>query len=248
MKPYLILVLIIWSFVCKAQGSKDSLVVVRLKVWDEINKMPIENIQVISYETTQVFITDEEGSLRSTFSISDSLRINGIGYSPYTLKVSDFVGQEGYRNFYLERTSIMIREVDVAPHKELALHMPDDIKVGVINETPPALRNDGYSSKPGVVAAVLTPASFAYYHLSKSEKQKRNARKKIAESKEQDKISMLYNREIVAEVSGYEGELLDEFMIYCNVHLKLKSSDNQLLVKQQIVELKKAFEDEKRNR
>lgn len=244
MRSFLLLLFTLFTIACYAQNNKDSLVVVKIKVWDKINNAPIQNIQIISYESMQMFITDGNGSFRSSFSVSDSLKINGIGYEQFTLKVKNFAQTDDYLNIYLERKSIMIRSVDVAPKRELALHLPDDIKLGNKNETPTSLRNDSYSKRPNILAAAFTPLSFAQYHLSKSEKEKRKAKVLIAKSKDNAEINKFFNKDIIAEVSKYTGEKLERFIVFCNINLKVNKYDNHLIVKQSILDLKDTFENE----
>jgi hypothetical protein len=52
-------------------------------------------------------------------------------------------------------------------------------------------------------------------------------------------------REIIALISGYEGEELDHFKIYCNIHLKLSSADNGATAFRKIEELLVQYQNEK---
>lgn len=234
-------------FICPfwliAQINADSVVWVKLIIYDKVDSSPIENAHIISYKSMQAFASDSLGIFRGYFEERDSLKIFGLGYDALVIRVADFKTMMEGMEIKLARRTYMIRSVDVRAKQELHLHLPDDIKLGKKNETPPPLRNDGFSAKPNVFNALQSPIGVIYYYTSKKERRKRNARKEIAKSKEQDKINLFFNRDIIKEVSRYEeGEELNSFIIYCNVNLKLSSKENPLIVKHKILELKDKFE------
>ncbi len=231
-----------------AQQESTSLVWVKLLVKDEANSKAIEGAQVISYETYQRFVTDSVGTFRHVFKSTDSLKVFGLSYEGKVIKVKEFIDNPDGMTISLPRRSYMIQEVEVSTN-EMHLHLPEGIELGKKSDTPPALRSDDFSKKPPVLAALVSPISYVHYHTSKREKRKRNAKRMLAQEKEQDKINLFYNPEIIKEVSGYDkGDTLTNFIIYCNIHLKLSSRDNPLLVKEKIKALKLEFEQKNENK
>lgn len=243
---YLYLILLIFCPVLTFAQEEDGKVWVKLVVKDQVNNQPIENAQLVSFESFQIFATDPSGVFRGSLTKTDSLKIFSLGYLPVILHLSEEIDSlnEVNKVIRLRRKVIMLQEVDISGNKDMHLNLPDDIANAQKNNVPVALRGDGFSDKPSAAAAVINPIGFAHYY-SKAEKSKREALEMLAEDAEQQKINEFYNRDIVQEVSEYEGEELDRFMVYCNINMKLTSEDNPLLVKQRIVELKKKFEAEK---
>lgn len=215
---------------------------VAVRLLDAENNKPIFNAQTISYMSQHHFVTDEDGIIIYSFPKADSLRVFGMGYEALTLQVSDFIGIDSIIDIELSRQTYMIQGVDVGG-KDMHLHLPDDIKLGNNKDLPPAsLRNDGFSGKPPLIAAVVSPASYIFYHTSKSEKQKRNMRAELAKQEHQDIIDEFYNADVIKEISKYEGDTLTNFIIYCNTHLTITSRSNAIIVKQLIIDAKKEFE------
>lgn len=244
MRLGVVLFLLLSSLMVNGQDVSQDQVWVKLKVRDVVNKQPIENAQVVSYITYQMFATDSLGVFRGTLSKVDSLKIFSLGYKPMIFYVAKVDSSVDMLVVDLERNSIVLDAVDVSADKEVNISFPSDINTEV-NEMPIDLRSDGFSSKPKVLDAVLTPVGFLHYHMSKEEKMKRNAREMLAKDADQQLINGFYNREIVQEVSEYEGKDLDAFIIYCNINLKVTSEDNPIIVKQRIFELKKIYIEEK---
>ncbi len=244
---YILFILSFYCLLVQSQENNGLDVWVKIYVSDKTDGRPVENAQVISYETMQVYATDSLGMFRSVFKQSDSLKVFGLGYDGVVVKVEQFKNRDEGIELRLTRRTYMIRSVNVAAKQELHLHLPDDIKLAKKSDKdkPIALRSDVYSRKPPVLAAVINPISYVYYFTSKKEKMKRNGLKALAKSKDQDKINVFFNKEIIKEVSEYkEGEKLNEFIVYCNVNLKVASNDNHLIVKHRIMKLKEKFEAE----
>ncbi|TLX77728.1 hypothetical protein E9993_03535 [Labilibacter sediminis] len=221
-----------------SQNSKsDSLIWIKGIVIDEQSQLPIGNVQMVSYKTQMLFVANEEGVFRNSFHISDSVKIFGLGFEAKTFKVKDYINCDTLITVVLSRRSYLIRAVDVAPKRKLALHLPPDIKLAEKNETPPALRNDNFSGKPPVLAAVVSPLSFIHYYTSKSEKRKRAFREELVKHEKQSQINQFYNRSVIEKISGYSGASLDSFVVYCNINLKITERHNPVIVKQMISDL-----------
>jgi hypothetical protein len=92
----------------------------------------------------------------------------------------------------------------------------EGVPVGKKNDLAPELRGDAYDKKPPVIAALLTPASFLQYHLSKSEKEKRETRQAIVSDRQWEVISQFYNKELVMNLTGLNNAQADYFMMYIN--------------------------------
>ncbi len=241
-KPTLYTLLFLILSVNAIAQSDTTSIRVAMRLLDTENNKPIANAQTISYMSQHHFVTNKDGVIIYSFPMGDSLRVFGMGYEALTLQVSDFIGVDSIVDIMLTRRTYMIQGVDVGG-TDMHLHLPDDIKLGKNEDLAPApLRNDGFSGKPPLIAAVVSPASYIFYHTSKSEKRKRNMRAELAKHEQQEIVDEFYNAEVIKEISAYEGDTLNSFIIYCNTHLTITSRTNPLIVKQLILDTKEEFE------
>ncbi|MCW3805244.1 hypothetical protein [Plebeiibacterium marinum] len=231
-----------------SQDTPKEQVWVKLIVKDSVDNKTISNAQIVSYESMIIYATDESGVFRGSFNSTDSLKVFGLGYSPTIVHVDMLKNFPEGKIVHLGRKFYMLGTVDVPSDQELHLNMPKDINLGKENDIPTALRGDSYNKKPPVLAAVANPLSYVNYYTSKKEREKREMRRVLGQEQEQDKINEFYNRDIVKEVSGYEGEMLDKFMIYCNINIKLSADSNPVLIRMKIAELMEKFEEENKGK
>ncbi len=239
----IVLVLVVCSLHTYAQDKLSDQVWVKLIVKDSVDNKLVENAQIVSYESMIIYATDESGEFRGSFSKSDSIKVFGLGYSPQVIRVNEFNDSIQERVIHLGRKIYMIGTVDVASDSELHLNLPKGM-IGDEDDLPAALKGGSFNKKPPVAAAVVNPLSYVNYYTSKREREKRDMRRVLAHAGEQEKINEVYNRDIVKEVSGLEGDQLDKFMIYCNINIELTPDSNPILIRMRIAELLEKFEEE----
>ncbi|GAO28417.1 hypothetical protein [Geofilum rubicundum] len=99
----------------------------------------------------------------------------------------------------------------------------------------------------GILGALLSPASFIQSKFSRAEK----AKLRLPEAREAARVwnhkEAVAGREVIALISGYEGEALDRFVIYCNLHLKISASDNGVSATRKIEALLSRYQHENQN-
>ena len=208
------------------------------KVIDHENGKPVPYAQVASYSLVSVFAADSAGVFQIEVPVSDSLRVVALGYHPVLIKASDITGVITIR---LERMTYMLKQVDVyrmTANENLSRVLPSDIKLGVENPIPVAMRGDAFNRRPPVIVAVINPLSFAQYHLSGKEKAKRKLRATIANEK---RLSLL-QRDEVERLSGYSGPKLEEFWLFCIRTIRVELYDNQVTLELKILEARSKYE------
>ncbi len=253
MRIFIALLLLVFASNVFAQNNEEEEngeVWVQLYVFDADEHRVMENVQVISFQTMLVYLTDSLGSVRGNFNETDSLKISGMGFQPITVKVASFKNKENGRMVFLSRQTIMLRAVDIQAERDVNLYMPDDINMGKGDEddVPVSLRGSDYSKRPSVLHAAVNPVGFAHYYLSKTERQKRKSMKELIADEKQQKINKIFNRDIVASVTGYKDEELDDFMLYCNLHLEVTEESNPIIVQQDVLDLSVKYEKEKKEK
>src|SRR5690606_1759208 len=95
--------------------------------------------------------------------------------------------------------------------------------------------------------AVFSPVSFVQSKFSRTEKAKLRLPEARQEARMWDHREAIAGREVMALISGFEGEELDSFMIYCNIHLKVSAMDNGITATRKIEALLVQYQGEKQH-
>jgi hypothetical protein len=104
----------------------------------------------------------------------------------------------------------------------------------------PTLRGDAFNEKPPIIAALVSPLSFAQYY-GKREKRKRQVREDMAIMKNWDMHSKNYNKEMVIKLTGLNEAYADTFMMWFNGQNVLPYTASEYQVRESIVQYYKLF-------
>ncbi len=236
-------------------GQNEDLVWIKGKVITEDDSLSIPLAQVASYKLVQIFACDSIGEFRMTFPKGDSLMITALGFEPKILITDSITIEEDEAYLIpLKRTSYLIRRVDVSGFKEFAefnnllkqkrdqqKELDGSIRFKKVTDTL-AYTKPTYSSPPPILAAVVQPLSFLYYHTSKSERMKVKSQKILRE----DKIRSQLTRELVARYIDLEKKELDKFMIYCNINMDLRDQESEESITVKVMDLYQAYQNEEK--
>ena len=96
-----------------------------------------------------------------------------------------------------------------------------------------------------ILYAVLQPANFLYYNLSKAEKEERKFHQIKRQSTAVDKASLKFTRDWVSEHTGYVDEELIYFIAFCNYSPFYLSKTPLYLIMEDTLSKKIAFENSK---
>ena len=189
-------------------------------------------------------ISDNDGVFSLQADPSDTLTVNAMGFQIIKIIVADYLKENKQIVVYkMNPIRYLVGEVKVTgKNQKLNLY---GVPQGNESKVPIELRSDDFSSKPHWTSAIFSPLSFLHYKLSKGEKNKRKAMAAVITEQEWDKFKLVYNRDIVHSITGLEGDTLDDFMVYCNVHMNLYYSATTLEVDQRVRELFKQYKAEK---
>ena len=172
----------------------------------------------------------------------DSLSISCVGYMKSAVHVPGNYNEMSLLTLYALPAKLTIPEIKVVGENK-KVNM-DGVPVGKKNKIDPALRGDAYNKKPPVIAALVNPASYMQYYLSKSEREKRETRKAIITEKQWAVLSQYYNRELVKELTGLNDTAADNFMMYINFKGVLSHMSTEYDVRNIIKEQFKIYKDE----
>ncbi len=203
------------------------------------DETPVPNAIIINLRTHNTISADLQGRFMMDMLNIDSLSVTSLGYSKNIAHVPANYNEMNVLIIYAKPIRFALPDVNVSgQQKKVNL---DGVPVAKKNNIAPELRGDAYDKKPPIIAALITPASFLQYHLSKSEREKRETRKAIVSEKQWAVISQFYNKELVMQLTGLNNAQADNFMIYINTKGLLNQMTNEYDVHNIIKEQYKVY-------
>ena len=214
----------------------EDMINVKGQVVDEASKEAIGYVQVLIMRIRGGTMTDATGKFSIQADPMDTITFKSLNYKDKRVPVSEITQSEnGVAIITLSSARILLNQVEVqASGPKVNMN---GIPVGKSVNVPVELRSNYFASKPKVLAALTNPLSYASYYLSKDEKEKRTALTAIHSEKDWQILSLVYNKEIIRKISGYTGDALEDFMLYCNAFNALPVNANTYDVEKRIREL-----------
>jgi hypothetical protein len=239
-KQIFLSILFFTTFQLSAQNVEDiDPMPIKLKgqVLNLDDETPVPNATIINFRTHATIITDEQGKFTMEMMNVDSISISSIGYTKTVAHIPASYNEMNVLILYAKPVRYAIPEVNVSGKKFKVDGVPSGKKVDIT----PELRGDAYNKKPPILAALVNPLSFAQYHLSKTERDKRETRKAIITDKQWNTISEYYNKKLVMELTGTNEAQAELLMLYINskdLFSQMKSDyDVRNIIKQQYEKL-----------
>jgi len=178
------------------------------------DESPVPFAFVMNYRTKTGVTTDEQGRFVMDVLNVDSLAVSSLGFSKTTARIPANHNEMNVLILYAKPVRFALPEVKVQGD-QMKVNM-DGVPIAKKVDIDPQLRGDAFNEKPSVLASILSPASFLQYHLSKSEREKRETRNAIITEKQWEILSQYYKKELVMELTGLHEWAADDFMIYMN--------------------------------
>jgi hypothetical protein len=203
------------------------------------DETPVPNAIVINLRTHATISADLLGRFMMDMLNIDSLSVTSLGYSKNIAHVPANYNEMNVLIIYAKPIRFAIPDVNVTGQQK-KVNM-DGVPVSKKNDIAPELRGDAFNKKPPVIAALLSPASFLQYYLSKSEREKRETRKAIVSDKQWDFISQFYNKELVMKLTGMNNAQADFLMVYINSKGLINQMTNEYDVRNIIKEQYKLY-------
>lgn len=213
-------VILLFSFQAKAQ-KEDSVITLYGKLYDSKDFSPVEFAHVINLDSPYATISDSAGFFDIKLYPGDTLQITSIGYHDETITINKHLPAI-FRSISMQERTYDIASVEITPwgtyrdfkNKFISLEIDDpeeDVHPLLWKDLPrkPAEPEPHY---PGV----LNPVSFLYDIFSGKREERIRYNEILREETKEQKIRSKYNKEIVGNITGLEGEELEEFMEFCN--------------------------------
>lgn len=209
----------------------------------------IPNATIASYSNVCLFSANEKGFFSLTLPLDDSLRVTAVGFMPEIFVLKDQIpDSSGVIHLYLQQQVYALKGVTVkAEQKGIfdPLIFPKVLPEGINNiqglykqhhmaESPLHLSPRGGSVSMNFASLILGG--------NKSIKNFAKAKLQEIEWKQRDAVA---GKDVIMAVSGFKGQQLDDFIIYCNINLEITSTDNGISAIRKIEALLKQFIEEK---
>jgi len=222
----------------------EDMVNVKGQVIDEHTREGVGYAQVLNMRIRGGTMTDAQGKFSIQADPMDTLTFKSLNYKDKKVPVSQIYNTEnGLSVITLSPIRILLNQVEVegtGPKVNM-----NGIPTGKSVTTPVELRSDYFASKPKTLAVVAKPLSFISYYLSKDEKEKRATLSAIHSEKDWQILSLVYNKDVIQKVSGFQGDALEDFMLYCNAFNGLPINASTYDVEKRIRELMVEYIDKK---
>ena len=241
-----------------AKGEENNAIFWKGRVINGDTGEPIPNAVIAVYSSTALYSTDIDGFVNIRLHENDSVRVVILGYSAETYRIKSLHSDSnGYVNLKVYPVSYLLKEVTVKGYKGLLdptlfpslkddepainMHLPEDIGSNMSDTPPPEQLLMG--DNPSILAALVSPASFIYSRFSKEQKSIKKLHLAKYEQHNQERLSDYIDSETIALITGYEGEELEKFIVYCNVNLKINHKDNGASITAKIEEIFKKYKE-----
>lgn len=212
---------------------------------DEQTHEPIPSVNI--YTNQYGTVSDIDGNFSFKLNPQDTIRFSFVGYETYLLHLSDSMQTEKLEVEILLKPSLQeLGEVTVHSFMSerdfkdavIAYKLPNEKKVRKMAGFyygPP---------KPVKAKAFSSPISYIINKFGKQAKQAKNFEKQKSIYEHQKYLRSKYNKDIVANITGLNGDELDDFMHFCKLSDALIEAANEY---DMALAINKCFEDFKSN-
>ncbi|MGM0530608.1 MAG: hypothetical protein ACQER7_04595 [Bacteroidota bacterium] len=202
--------------------KKDSTIHFFGNLYDADSFKPVKNAHIININNNKATISDTLGNFDIRIKPGDSLKISSIGYREKFYQYTGVWLNIVFESIPLKERIYEISEVEITPwgtyedFKERFLNLDrktprenlHPLAWNILKERP----EDDEPAEPGIAS----PVSMIYDLFSQEGKERRKYQEIKKKEEKEKRIRSKFNREIVGNLTGLEGEKLDRFMEFCN--------------------------------
>lgn len=202
---------------------------------------------VKNFRTNDFVITDTSGLFSIHCLVTDSLIISALGYEIKKI----YPGEAQNMRIQLTSVAFRLKQVNVYDFKswevfkrEFArIEIPEQkvnvsgLPAGKISKKPTYLASNTFEEKPGPLHFIVHPISSIAYYFNDEEKQKRKVWALMNQDNRETVYRRIVQRDSIKKWTDINDEYLDDFIIYCNVHIIEKELDREYYYKEKILEL-----------
>jgi hypothetical protein len=220
------------------------------KILDKMTRLPVVYCNVFNESKRTAKISDTNGVFKIRASEGDTLVFMAMGYLGKTFIVNDIHNhlpvniQLEIRTYEIEALEFtMPRTYSGFKKAFMEMEHPQDRPIEDLPEYNPYIRpklldtNYVYSRN----FKIFHPVSGYYYKHNKLEQSKRNVRYLEEQELLQPEVDAKYNKELITQVTGFKGDTLLNFILYCNFSFNYLYQSTELEIIEEIDRKKTLF-------
>ena len=223
-KRNLILLFLLNLIVIAAFGQQRTLF--RGKVVDFVTYQPLSNTCIHNLSSGLMTFSSASGDFAMLINNTDTIAISRVGYDMEMFIINDSIYDSKQRiTFRLIMRSLMLKEVTIYAMKPYPMFIQDLVKatpqkkVEIPGIEISAEEKVTYDINKGNLlrgTPLASPVTFLYERFSHKGKMNRMYASLVDNQEEVIRLSQKYNPEIVQRITKFEGERLEDFMLYCS--------------------------------
>lgn len=198
------------------------------RVFDGITYQPLSGASIYNVNTKKFAFTDKNGRFEINLSLNDTLIISKSIYRQLVTVIDQKLFY-GFEDFFLYYKATMLKEVTIIginPSYEgfkkdiVTLELPEyykraeDVHLSEMQKANAVYKDGGNILSLGG-SVTMSPISFLYDKYSRKSKMNRLYNEMLSYEDEVERVQQKYNRDIVSDLTGLQGDELLEFMMYC---------------------------------
>lgn len=235
--------LLIFGVLCCLTAAQAQQKKYAARVFDGFTYQPLIGASIYNANTQKFAFTDKNGHFEINVSLNDTLIISKSVYRQDVEVITQKMLAVN-EDFFLYYKATMLKEVTIIginPSYEgfkkdiVTLELPDYYKrMEDVRPTDWQKANAVYQDNGNILSlgggATMSPISYLYDKYSKRAKMNRLYNEMLSYEDEVDRVQQKYNRELVSELTGLQGDELLDFMMYChfNYYDLVRWSDEQI--------------------
>jgi hypothetical protein len=189
---------------------------------------PVAAAHVMNLTDSLATITSPEGAFKIPVHLGDSIIFSSIGYHHKALIITEKELLADYIEVKMVQRDYQLGEVEVNPlgtkeqfrQKFMELEVDDGtieiVGIKAPSKNPRTIPVTEDANEIKKAKYMLSPASFLYGNLSKDAKARQELHRLEKEKQRHRYNYQKFNEDVVTKITGYEGQLLFDFMDYCN--------------------------------
>ena len=198
----------------------------RGKAVDFVTYQPLGNTCIHNLSSGLMTFSSPSGDFAMLVNSTDTVAISRVGYDMEMFVLSDSLYTSKQRiTFRLIMRSLMLKEVTIYAMKPYPMFIRDLVKatphqkVEIPNIEISAAEKAHYDINRGNLlrgTPLASPVTYFYERFSHKGKMNRMYASLLENQEEVIRLSQKYNPEIVQKITNFEGERLEDFMLYCS--------------------------------
>ena len=259
--PSVFFLIIALSLCFTVKGQDNNSFFWRGKVINGDTGDPVPNAIIAVYSRSTLYSADIDGIIKLRLQENDSVRVVVLGYSAETFRINSLhTDSTGHSIMRIFPVSYLLKEVTIRGHKgilnpdifpkfeddgpKINMNLPKDIGSRMSKEPPPYELIDDSFQISELLFAVKSPVSYIYSKFDKEEKQLKMLREAKYHKYNEERLKDYISPEAIALITGYEGEELQKFIIYCNAKLIITHNDTAASITMKIEEIFRKYKEE----